>query len=224
MPLPKNDQSIVQAGSGGQSGWIGKLFGGIGETARARSMAQIQLDLHGERAKIDTEHVKERTTHKAVTDAASKDYLDESRYKRGGRAMKRGIKNAEALNNAKIVDFDSSGIPRMQRTGANPGSSSDDTSEMEVTTTSKTPPSTPPKDRGSNPARKPRSRSGTIKEVTAAMASGNIDKEQATMISPAYAAREGRKAAAASTSPDAPQVTPANVKKPRKPRTPKAGA
>jgi hypothetical protein len=138
--------------------------------------------------------------------------------------MKRGIKNADALNNAKIVDFDSSGIPRMQRTGANPGSSSDDTSEMEVTTTPKNPSSTPPGDRGSNPARKPRSRSGTIKEVTAAMASGNIDKEQATMISPAYAAREGRKAAAASTSPDAPQVTPANVKKPRKPRTPKAGA
>jgi hypothetical protein len=224
MPLPKNDQSIVQAGSGNQSGWIGKLFGGIGETARARSMAQIQLDLHGERAKIDTAHVKERATHKTVTDTAAKDYLDESRYRRGGRAMKRGIKNAEALNNAKIVDFDSSGIPRMQRTGANPGSSSDDTSEMEVTTTPKNPSSTPPGDRGSNPARKPRSRSGTIKEVTAAMASGNIDKEQATMISPAYAAREGRKAAAASTSPDAPQVTPANVKKPRKPRTPKAGA
>jgi hypothetical protein len=222
MPLPKNDQNFVQAGSGGWS--VGKLFGGIGEAARARSMAQIQLDLHGERAKIDTAHVKERTTHKSVTDTAAKDYLDESRYRRGGRAMKRGIKNAEALNNAKIVDFDSSGIPRMQRTGANPGSSSDDTSEMEVTTTSKTPPSTPPGDRGANPARKPRSRSGTIKEVTAAMASGNIDKEQATMISPAYAAREGRKAAAASTSPDAPQVTPANVKKPRKPRTPKAGA
>jgi hypothetical protein len=224
MPLPKNDQNFVQAGSGGQSGWIGKLFGGIGETARARSMAQIQLDLHGERAKIDTAHVKERTTHKNVTETASKDYLDESRYRRGGRAMKRGIKNAQALNEAKIVDFDSSGIPRMQRTGANPGSSSDDTSEMEVTTTPKNPSSTPPGDRGSNPARKPRSRSGTIKEVTAAMASGNIDKEQATMISPAYAAREGRKAAAASTSPDAPQVTPANVKKPRKPRTPKAGA
>jgi hypothetical protein len=224
MPLPKNDQNFVQAGSGGQSGWIGKLFGGIGETARARSMAQIQLDLHGERAKIDTAHVKERTTHKSVTETASKDYLDESRYRRGGRAMKRGIKNADALNNAKIVDFDSSGIPRMQRTGANPGSSSDDTSEMEVTTTPKNPSSTPPGDRGSNPARKPRSRSGTIKEVTAAMASGNIDKEQATMISPAYAAREGRKAAAASTSPDAPQVTPANVKKPRKPRIPKAGA
>jgi hypothetical protein len=224
MPLPKNDQSIVQAGSGGQSGWIGKLFGGIGETARARSMAQIQLDLHGERAKIDTAHVKERTTHKNVTETASKDYLDESRYRRGGRAMKRGIKNAEALNNAKIVDFDSSGIPRMQRTGANPGSSSDDTSEMEIDTPAKKGSTKPPADRGKNPARAPRTRGGTIKEVTAAMASGNIDKEQATMISPAYAAREGRKAAAASTSPDAPQVTPANVKKPRKPRTPKAGA
>jgi hypothetical protein len=82
MPLPKNDQSIVQAGSGGQSGWIGKLFGGIGEAARARSMAQLQLELHGERAKIDTEHIKERTTHKAVTDAAAKDYLGNSGFKR----------------------------------------------------------------------------------------------------------------------------------------------
>jgi len=228
MPSPINNNTpdrFVQAGSGGQGGWIGKLFGGIGEATRARSMAQIQLDLHGERAKIDTAHIKERATHKTVTDTAAKDYLDESRYRRGGRAMKRGIKNATALNEAKIVDFDSNGIPRMQRTGANPGSSSDDTSEMEIKTPDKgSTSSTPPGDRGSNPARKPRSRSGTIKEVTAAMASGNIDKEQATMISPAYAAREGRKAAAASTSPDAPQVTPSTVKKPRKPRTPKAGA
>jgi hypothetical protein len=235
MPLPKNDQNFVQAGSGGQSGWIGKLFGGIGETARARSMAQIQLDLHGERAKIDTAHVKERTTHKSVTEAASKDYLDESRYRRGGRAMKRGIKNAEALNNAKIVDFDSSGIPRMQRTGANPGSSPDDKSEME-TTTSKTPPSTPdatptatstakpPADRGKNPARAPRARGASIKDVTAAMGKGAIDEEQATMISPKFAAQKGREAAASKFNPDSPQVTPANVKKPRKPRTPKAGA
>jgi hypothetical protein len=224
MPLPKNDQSIVQAGSGGQSGWIGKLFGGIGETARARSMAQIQLDLHGERAKIDTAHVKERATHKTVTDTAAKDYLDESRYKRGGRAMKRGIKNADALNNAKIVDFDSSGIPRMQRTGANPGSSSDDTSEMEIDTPAKKGSTKPPADRGKNPARAPRARGASIKDVTAAMSKGAIDEEQATMISPKFAAQKGREAASSKFNPDSPQVTPANVKKPRKPRTPKAGA
>jgi hypothetical protein len=82
MPLPKNDQNFVQAGSGGAGGWIGKLFGGIGDNYRARSMAQIQLDLHGERAKIDTEHIKERATHKAVTDAAAKDYLGNSGFKR----------------------------------------------------------------------------------------------------------------------------------------------
>jgi hypothetical protein len=45
-------------------------------------MAQIQLDLHGERAKIDTEHFKERQTHRAVVDAASKDYLGNSGFKR----------------------------------------------------------------------------------------------------------------------------------------------
>ena len=85
MPSPINNGTpdrFVQAGSGGQGGWIGKLFGGIGDSYRARSMAQIQLDLHGERAKIDTEHIKERTTHKAVTDAAAKDYLGNSGFKR----------------------------------------------------------------------------------------------------------------------------------------------
>ena len=85
MPSPINNGTpdrFVQAGSGGQGGWIGKLFGGIGDNYRARSMAQIQLDLHGERAKIDTEHIKERATHKAVTDAAAKDYLGNSGFKR----------------------------------------------------------------------------------------------------------------------------------------------
>jgi hypothetical protein len=82
MPLPKNDQNFVQAGSGGAGGWIGKLFGGIGDNYRSRSMAQLQLDLHGEKAKIDTEHIKERATHKSVVDAAAKDYLGNSGFKR----------------------------------------------------------------------------------------------------------------------------------------------
>jgi len=227
MPSPINNQNFVQARSGGTGNWIGKLFGGVGEAARARSMAQIQLDLHGERAKIDTEHIKERATHKTVTEAAAKDYLAESGYKRGGRAMKRGIKNAPALNEAKIVDFDSNGIPRMQRTGASGSNSNTDTDGMEVTNTPdkpNTPPSTPPKDRAKDPARAPRKRGGSIKDVQAAMKAGHIDYEQATQISPKFAAQEGQKAASAATSPDAPQVTPSSIKKPRKPRTPKAGA
>lgn len=142
MPSPINNglpDRFVSPGSGQTGKWIGKLFGGIGDQYRARSMAQIQLELHGERAKIDTENIKERTTHKAVTEAAAKDYLDESRYKRGGRAMKRGIKNAPALNENKIVDFDSSGIPRMQRTGASGSSTGTDTEGMEIVNTTPQP-------------------------------------------------------------------------------------
>jgi hypothetical protein len=113
----------------------------------------------------------------------------------------------------------------MQRTGANPGSSSDDTSEMEIKTPDKgSTPATPPTDRAKNPARAPRARGASIKDVTAAMDKGAIDEEQATMISPKFAAQKGREAAASKFNPDSPQVTPANVKKPRKPRTPKAGA
>jgi hypothetical protein len=78
MPAPQNNQGFVAPRSGGSGNWIGKLFGGIGDNYRARSMAQLQLELHGERAKIDTEHIKERATHKAVTDAAAKDYLADS--------------------------------------------------------------------------------------------------------------------------------------------------
>jgi hypothetical protein len=82
MPAPQNNQGFVAPRSGGSGNWIGKLFGGIGDNYRARSMAQLQLELHGERAKIDTEHIKERATHKAVTDAAAKDYLGDSGFKR----------------------------------------------------------------------------------------------------------------------------------------------
>jgi len=114
MPLPKNDQNIVQAGSGG-SGWIGKLFGGIGDNYRARSMAQIQLDLHGERAKIDTEHIKERTTHKAVTDAAAKDYLGESSFKRekrrAGFYKKQGVNLADTVSSSGTsITFQAKGL------------------------------------------------------------------------------------------------------------------
>jgi len=82
MPAPQNNQGFVAPRSGGTGNWIGKLFGGIGDQYRARSMAQLQLELHGERAKIDTEHIKERATHKAVVDAAAKDYLGNTGFKR----------------------------------------------------------------------------------------------------------------------------------------------
>jgi hypothetical protein len=115
MPAPKNDQNFVQAGSGGQGGWIGKLFGGIGDNYRARSMAQIQLDLHGERAKIDTEHIKERATHKSVTDAAAKDYLGESSFKRekrrAGFYKKQGVNLADTVSSSGTsITFQAKGL------------------------------------------------------------------------------------------------------------------
>lgn len=225
MPAPQNNQGFVAPRSGGTGNWIGKLFGGIGDATRARSMAQVQLDLHNERAKIDTAHMKERTTHKNVTEAASKDYLDESKYKRGGRAMRRAIKYGDQLGQKKIAEFDNNYLPKLQREGQKGKQESADTTGADVTTdTTPSNPSTPPTDRGKNPARAPRARGASIKEVTAAMSIGAIDKEQATMISPKFAAQEGRKAAAANFTPDSPQVTPSKGSKPRKPRTPKAGA
>ena len=117
MPAPQNNQGFVAPRSGGTGNWIGKLFGGIGDNYRARSMAQLQLELHGERAKIDTENIKERATHKAVVDAAAKDYLGDSVYKRSGKEMNRAIKKAPSLKEAEILSFDSSGKPVMQATG-----------------------------------------------------------------------------------------------------------
>jgi len=221
MPAPHNNQGFVAPRSGGTGNWIGKLFGGIGDATRARSMAQVQLDLHNEKTKIDTEHLKERTTHKYVTEGATKDYLDESKFKRGGRAIRRGIKYGDDLNAKNIAEFDANYMPRMQRTGQKQGGKAN-TEGAKVTTDATS--STPPTDRSSNPTRRAKGRGASIKDVTAAMELGAIDKEQATMISPKFAAQEGRKSAAADFTPDSPQVTPSTVKKPRKPRTPKAGA
>jgi len=141
MPAPKNDQNFVQAGSGGQGGWIGKLFGGIGDSYRARSMAQIQLDLHGERAKIDTEHIKERATHKAVTDAAAKDYLGNSGFKRE-KSRARFYKK-EGANLSDVTQSSATGISFQKKglTDRAPGSQEGvDTPETETPkrTTSKT--------------------------------------------------------------------------------------
>lgn len=115
MPLPKNDQNFVQAGSGGAGGWIGKLFGGIGDNYRARSMAQIQLDLHGERAKIDTEHFKERQTHKAVVDTAGKDYLGDSNFRREKKRARfykgQGVDLADTVSSSgSSITFQAKGL------------------------------------------------------------------------------------------------------------------
>lgn len=204
MPAPQNNQGFVNPQSGGTGNWLGKLFGGIGDNYRARSMAQLQLELHGERAKIDTEHFKERQTHKAVVDAASKDYLGNAGLKREkSRARfykKEGVNLSDTTqSSATGISFQKKGLDRgpTSQTGATVN-----TEQPDAPTT----PPTPPTDRATNPTRKPRGRSGTIKEVTTAMAAGHIDQEQAANISPAYAAKVGRQAVASNVT--APKSTP----------------
>lgn len=154
MPAPQNNQGFVNPSSGGTGNWLGKLFGGIGEASRARSMAQIQLDLHGERAKIDTEHFKERQTHKSVVDAAAKDYLGErglSREKRRARFYKK-----EGVNLADVQSSSATGIAIQKKGLENRGSSENSADTSETTTGSiSSSGGTPPKDRANDPSRRP---------------------------------------------------------------------
>jgi len=216
MPAPQNNQGFVQPQTGGTGNWLSKLFGGIGDNARARSMAQLQLDLHAGKADIDTFHKKERTTW----DTAAKDALAESGYERSGREMDRGIAKGEDLNKNNIQSFDRNGRPVMQRTGQRPVTAAPTTGATITNTPTKTA-GTPPTDRASNPARKAKTRNATLKDTQAALSAGYIDKEQAADMSPTYARNLGKKTASESvTNPDS-ATTPTKV---RKPRTPKAEA
>jgi hypothetical protein len=214
MPAPQNNQGFVQPQTGGTGNWLSKLFGGIGDGARARSMAQLQLDLHAGKADIDTFHKKERTTW----DMATKDAFAESGFERSGREIDRGIKVGPDMTKAGLRGFDNAGRPSMQATGQKTKTEPAPTDGATVTNT---PTQTPPKDRASNPARKAKTRNATLKDTTAALSAGKIDQEQAADMSPTYARNLGKKTASESvTNPDS-AATPAKV---RKPRTPKAEA
>ena len=62
-----NGMNIVQPSSGGGSrgGWLGHIFGAM----RERSMAQMQLDLHGAKASIDTREHGIRAKNDAIAKA-----------------------------------------------------------------------------------------------------------------------------------------------------------
>jgi len=219
MPAPQNNQGFVQPQTGGTGNWLSKLFGGIGDGARARSMAQLQLDLHAGKADIDTFHRKERTTW----DAATKDSLAESGFERAGREIDRGIKVGPDMTKSGLRGFDNAGRPSMQATGQKYKNepASTDGATIDNNTPPPPPGGTPPKDRASNPARKAKTRNATLKDTTAALSAGHIDQEQAADMSPTYARNLGKKTASESiTNPDS-AATPAKV---RKPRTPKADA
>ena len=217
MPSPQNNQGFVQPSSGGTGNWLSKLFGGIADRGRERSMAQLQLDLHAGKADVDTFHRKERTTW----DMATKDAGAELAYDRSGREIDRGILKGPEMTKAGLRGFDNAGRPSMQATGQRPRQDEPAPTPNKVDTP---PNNTPPPDRGSNPARQakePKERNATLKDTQAALRAGEIDMEQAADLSPTYARNLGKKTASDSvTNPDS-AATPAKV---RKPRTPKAGA
>jgi hypothetical protein len=159
MPAPQNNQGFVQPSSGGTGNWLSKLFGGIGDNARARSMAQLQLDLHAGKADVDTFHKKDRMTYQA----AIGEYTANEGYKRSTREIRRGIKKGPEMGAAGVAGFDSKGRPIMQKTGQKAGSKQK-TEDTKINTDGDTPPppppggGTPPPDRGGNPSRKPRAK------------------------------------------------------------------
>jgi hypothetical protein len=159
MPAPQNNQGFVQPSSGGTGNWLSKLFGGIGDNARARSMAQLQLDLHAGKADIDTFHKKDRMTHQA----AIGEYTANEGYKRSGREIRRGIKVGPQMGTAGVAGFDRNGRPIMQKTGQKTGSKQKTDDSTKINPDDNTPPppggsATPPPDRGGNPGRKPRAK------------------------------------------------------------------
>jgi hypothetical protein len=222
MPAPQNNQGFVAPRSGGTGNWIGKLFGGIGDNYRARSMAQLQLELHGERAKIDTEHIKERATHKAVVDAAAKDYLGDTGFKRE-KSRARFYKK-EGANLSDVTQSSATGIS-FQKKGLSDRAQGSQQGVQTPEGETKTSGTKPPADRAGSPKR----RAGTIREVKSAMSAGHIDQEQAADISPGYARQLGKQAASQSVmqnpqSGDTSASPAVSAPKVRKPRTPKAGA
>jgi hypothetical protein len=160
MPAPQNNQGFVQPSSGGTGNWLSKLFGGIGDNARARSMAQLQLDLHAGKADIDTFHKKDRMTYQT----AMGEYTANETYKRSGKEIRRGIKKGPEMGQAGVAGFDRNGRPIMQKTGQKTGSKQKTDDSTTINPDDNTPPPppppgpTPPPDRGANPGRKTRAR------------------------------------------------------------------
>jgi hypothetical protein len=85
---------------------MAKIFGGIGDNARARSMAQIQYDLHEGKSVIDTRETNARTTHRVAAETAGKVFQEDNGYKRGLQYKKSHDKwNAKfARDNADLKD------------------------------------------------------------------------------------------------------------------------
>lgn len=133
MPIPSNGQNFVRPQSGGSGGWISKLFGGIGDVARAKDMAQIQFDLHQAKAGVDTEHQGTRIKQKVAAESAGKVYVGDANAKRAIKTFKKFTDPKEEYVDkagrkrtrggfglqveSPLSNFDSNMLPAFQKTG-----------------------------------------------------------------------------------------------------------
>ena len=150
MPLPEYGQSFVRPQSGGANAWINKLFGGIGDAKRERSMAQLQLDVHEAKAGIDTREINNRTTHRVAAEGSGKAYVESHGYKEGLAYKKKHDRwnakfakdNVEALKDNPIYvgvgEVSSKGVKQQKaasvRYPGSPNSQKADTSETKTGT------------------------------------------------------------------------------------------
>lgn len=89
------NQNIVQAdGGGGRNGWLGKVLGGIARNKNERSMAQLQLDLHGAKSAIDSHYNQKDTAHRIMTETGAKSYLNADEHRNNLKAIKNLDKHA----------------------------------------------------------------------------------------------------------------------------------
>lgn len=212
MPIPSNGQNFVRPQSGGSGGWISKLFGGIGDVARAKDMAQIQFDLHQAKAGVDTEHQGTRIKQKVAAESAGKILVGDAQAKRAIKTFKKFTDPKEEFTDAKgrkrtrggfglevkspLSHFDSNMMPGFQKTGL---STRTKTEGAATVNTDAADGGNPPSGGAGKTPRKPRA-----KKTSGAQPKGSTGSPD---------------------TPDADSGAPAvTAPKTRKPRAPKAGA
>jgi hypothetical protein len=221
MPAPQNNQGFVAPQSGGAGTWLGKLFGGIGQERQARSMAQIQLDLHKGRSDIDTAAQQERVTHKVTTETAGKIYGD----KQEKFNTRTHIKNVNRITNntgKDKVDKKTGKVTRLAKNDPNRWNNDiQNITSKSLTMQSKYNPqnnrdlsSDNAPDSYTPPAAKNTAAKNTAAKNTAAKNTAAKDTA---------AKNTAAKDTAAAPSKNAPAVTEPKVKAARQPRAPKAG-
>lgn len=216
MPIPSNGQNFVRPQSGGSGGWIAKLFGGIGDVARAKDMAQIQFDLHQAKAGVDTEHQGTRIKQKVAAESAGKILVGDAQAKRAIKTFKKFTDPKEEFTDAKgrkrtrggfglqvespLSHFDSNMMPGFQKTGLTNRKKTEGAAPVDSNAGDGGNPPNPPGGGGAGKTpRKPRA-----KKTSGAQPKGSTGSPD---------------------TPDASSGAPAvTAPKTRKPRAPKAGA